>query len=161
MEILVELDGVLRGQNDKPIITGVLMHASLAAYNRMTIMTEMTEVQAKRWMDENKVVDYDKIIDSSFFLTDEDPHQRQINVARSLGAVELFITNNPHNWAYAFEQGIPSVMFGVPSYTRAEFRPDAPRKLRAWTDIEEALAKQTALRTQDRRLTKQEGFRFE
>ena len=161
MQILVELDGVLKDQTGKPIATGVLMHASLAAYNRMTIMTDMTEPEAIRWMDINKVVDYDKIIDSSVFLTDVHPQQRQIQVARSLGAVELFITNNPSNWAYAFEQGIPSVMFGVPSYTRAEFRPDAPRKVRAWNEIEEAVAKQTALRTQDRRLTKQEGFRFE
>lgn len=161
MQILVELDGILKGSNGKPIATGVLMHASLAAYNRMTIMSSMTEAETLRWMDLNKVVDYDKIIDSSVFLEGEHPQQRQITHARALGPVELFITNNPSNWAYAFEQGIPSVMFGVPSYTRPEFRPDAPRKVRAWNDIEAAVAKQTALRTRDRRLKEQEGVRFE
>jgi hypothetical protein len=161
MEILVELNGVLKSDSDKPIITGVLMYAALAAYNRVTIITDMKEAEAIRWMNENKVVDFDKIIDSSVYLTDEEPVKRQINHARSLGGIELFITNNPKHWAYAFEMGIPSVMFGVPSYTRAEFRPDAPRKLRAWTDIEEAVAKQNALRTQDRRISKHEGFRFE
>jgi hypothetical protein len=161
MEILVELNGVLKSNDDKPIITGVLMYASLAAYNRVTILTDMKEPAAIRWMNENKVVDYDHIIDSSVYLTDEHPVHRQINHARSLGGIELFITNNPNHWAYAFDMGIPSVMFGVPSYTRAEFRPDAPKQLRAWNQIEEAVAKQNALRTEDRRLTKQDGFRFE
>lgn len=161
MEILVELNGVLKSDSGKPIITGVMMYAALAAYNRVTIITDMKEAEAIRWMNENKVVDFDKIIDSSVYLTDEEPTKRQINHARSLGGVELFITNNPNNWAYAFDLGIPSVMFGVPSYTRAEFRPDAPKQVRAWSDIEKAVAKQNALRTQDRRLAKQDGFRFE
>lgn len=161
MEILVELNGVLKSESGKPILTGVLMYAALAAYNRVTIITDMKEADAIRWMNENKVVDFDKIIDSSVYLTDEEPVERQIKLARSLGGVELFITNNPSHWAFAFDMGIPSVMFGVPSYTRAEFRPDAPRKVRAWNDIEEAVAKQNAIRTQDRRLAKNEGFRFE
>lgn len=162
MQILVELDGVLRNQqDDKPIITGVLLHASLAAHNRMTIMTDMKEADAVRWMDANKVVDYDTIIDASSILLDEHPQERQIKVARSQGGIDLFITNNPSLWAFAFDMGIPSVMFGVPSYTRPEFRPDAPKQVRSWDSITEAVAKQNALRTQDARLTKHEGFRFE
>lgn len=161
MEILVELNGVLKSEDGKPIITGVLMYAALAAYNRVTIMTDMREADAIKWMNENKVVDFDKIIDSSVYLTDENPSHRQISLARTHGGVALFITNNPSNWAYAFDVGIPSVMFGVPSYTRAEFRPDAPRKVRAWNQIEESVAKQNALRTQDKRMSGQDGFRFE
>jgi hypothetical protein len=52
-------------------------------------------------------------------------------------------------------------MFGVPSYTRVEFRPDAPSKRRAWTDIEEAVRKQNELRTKDARLVRQEVTNFE
>jgi hypothetical protein len=161
MEILVELNGVLKSEASKPILTGIVMYATLASFNRMTLLTDMKEADAIRWLDENKVVDYDRIIDSSVYLTDEEPIKRQINLARSQGGVALFITNNPTHWAYAFDLGIPSVMFGVPSYTRAEFRPDAPKKLRAWNDIEASVAKQNAMRTQDRRLSNQEGFRFE
>lgn len=161
MQILVELNGVMKNQDDKPITTGILLHASLAAHNRMTIMTDMSERDAIQWMDANKVVDYDYIVDKSAFLTDEHPQERQIKVARALGGIDIFITNNPHLWAFAFELGIPSIMFGVPSYTRPEFRPDAPKQVRAWDDITEAVAKQNALRTQDARLTKQDGFRFE
>jgi hypothetical protein len=53
-------------------------------------------------------------------------------------------------------------MFGVPSYTRLEFRPDAPKRVRAWNDIEDEIRRQNELRTKDKRVdTQGEGVRFE
>lgn len=161
MYILVELDGILKSRDDKPIAQGILLHASLAAHNQMTIMTDMTHAQAVQWMDANKVVDFDNIIDRSAHLEGEVLQERQIRLARATQPIDIFITNNPTLWAFAFDLGIPSIMFGVPSYTRPEFRPDAPKQVRAWDDITSAIEKQNALRTQDVRLTKSEGFRFE
>lgn len=162
MHILVELEGVLRGQKDEPIPAGIIMVAQLAAYNSITFMTELSKAQAEQWINVNKVVDYDNLIDSSVSLVGEELSQRQMKVARSKGTVDLFMTNNPVNWAKAFEQGIPSIMFGVPSYTRLEFRPDAPKKVRAWNEIEAEITRQNELRTQDKRITKhEEGVRFE
>jgi hypothetical protein len=161
MQILVELDGVLRDKDESIIPIGVIMYGTLTVYNRMTIISSMTEADTKRWLDINKVVDYDLIIDNSVYLVGENPQERQINFARSQGGIDLFITGNPKLWAYAFNLGIPSVMFGVPSYTRVEFRPDAPKKVRAWTDIEEAIEKQNQMRTQDARLTRTEALNFE
>lgn len=151
----------MKGHNDEPIRTGIMMHASLAAYNRISLITQSTEKEAVDWMNANKVVDFDHIIDRSIELPNEDLFVRQLNHARSLGGVELFVTNNPSHWAIAFDSGIASVMFGVPSYTRAEFRPDAPKQFRSWSQIEEAVRKQNELRTQDVRLKKSEGVRFE
>jgi hypothetical protein len=127
----------------------------------MTIMTSLTKFEAETWMNQNKVVDFDHLIDSSVHLEGETLQERQIKHARSLGGVDLFITSNPKLWAFAFEMGIPSVMFGVPSYLRPEFRPDAPKRVRAWTDIEEAVNRQNELRTKDVRLTRTEGLNFE
>jgi hypothetical protein len=112
-------------------------------------------------LDTNKVVDFDKIIDASAGLVNEDLGQRQINFARSLGPIDLFITNNPSLWSYAFDQGIASVMFGVPNYTRPEFRPDAPKRVRAWNDIEKSIEEQNVLRTNDARLSRTEALNFE
>lgn len=161
MQILVELDGVLRGQDEAVIPIGVIMYGTLTVYNRMVIMSSMSEADTKRWLDTNKIVDYDLIVDNSVYLVDEDPQKRQINHARALGGIDLFITGNPELWAYAFDMGIASVMFGVPSYTRVEFRPDAPKKIRAWDEIEEAIKKQNELRTQDARLLRTESINFE
>jgi hypothetical protein len=161
MQILVELDGVLRSQNDEPIMTGILMIGPLSGYNQITFMSSESEEATLRWLDINKVVDFDRIIDSSVHLEGEVLQERQIKFARSRGAIDLFITNNPTMWAYAFEQGIPSVMFGVPSYTRVEFRPDAPKRVRAWTDIEDEVKRQNMLKTKDARLSRTEGLNFE
>ena len=161
MQILVELDGVLRGQKDEPISMGIIMVAQLAAYNQLIFMTELSEAEAQQWINVNKVVDYDMLIDSSLTLVDEPLKHRQLKYARSRGNIDLVITHDPAFWAFAFEQGIPCMMFGVPSYTRVEFRPDAPKKVRAWTDIEEAIRKQNEVRTKDARLTRTDGVRFE
>ena len=161
MHILVDIDGVLRGPNEEPIATGVLMVGTLSVYNQLIFMADLTNAEFKQWLDVNKIVDYDLLIDNSTHLEGEELAHRQIRYARSRGKVDLFITNNPSLWAFAFEQGIPSVMFGVPSYTRPEFRPDAPTKKRAWTDIEEAVKKQNALRTNDARIRRTESINFE
>jgi hypothetical protein len=161
VQILVDINGVLKGINDEPISTGILMVGTLSVYNQLTFMSDESELATKQWLNNNKVVDFDRIIDSSVELVGEELAHRQIKFARSRGPVDLFITNNPELWAFAFDMGIPSVMFGVPSYTRPEFRPDAPKRLRAWNEIEEAINKQNALRTEDARLTRTEALNFE
>lgn len=161
MQIVVELDGVLRTQDDKIIPTGILMYSTLAAFNRMTILSSLPKDATERWLNINKIVDFDLIIDSSVKLEDEDLTERQISVARSRGAVDLFITANPKSWVFAFDHGIPSAMFGVPAYSRVEFRPDAPKRVRAWDDIVKAIEVQNEVRTKDVRLTRTDGLNFE
>jgi hypothetical protein len=162
MHIVVELDGVLRGhRNDEPILAGVQMVGALSAWNKITFITEMSRAEAEQWANINKIFEYDNMIDSSIALVGEDLKQRQLKMARANGSVELFITGDPKLWAFAFDMGIPSVMFGVPSYTRPEFRPDAPKKIRSWNEIETAVKKQHELRTKDARINRVEGVRFE
>lgn len=161
MQILVDLEGVLKGDKDQPLSQGIVMVGSLSAWNKITLISPLNAEQTRQWLDINKIVDFDKVIDAGVGLVGEDLGERQVNHARSLGAIDLFITNNPTLWAYTFNQGIASVMFGVPSYTRPEFRPDAPKRLRAWNDIEKAIEEQNALRTQDARLSRTEALNFE
>jgi hypothetical protein len=138
------------------------MVGTLSALHKITILSSLNSRGTKHWLDSNKIVDMDDVIDSSVGLTDEVLTERQIKLARSRGAVDLFITGNPTMWAFAFDMGIPAVMVGQPSYLRPEFRPDAPKRLRAWNDIEEAVRKENIRRTNDARLTRtDEGLRFD
>jgi hypothetical protein len=161
MQILVELDGVLRSQDDSPIPTGVMLYLTLTAYNRMTIVSSSSREETERWLNIHKIVDFDLIIDDSAHLEGEVLIERQITVARARGGVELFITANPAAWVFAFNQGIPSAMFGVPAYQRVEFRPDAPKRVRSWDSIVESVEKQNELKTKDVRLLRTEGLNFE
>lgn len=161
MHILVELDGVLRDRNDQPIGTGILLVSTLIVYNQITFISSLNKAQTEQWLNVHKIINYDDVIDSSSGLATEELAQRQINVARARGAVDVFITGNPNLWVYAFDQGIPAVMFGMPSYLRPEFRPDAPKKIRAWGDIESAIEKQNEARAKDARLIRTETLNFE
>lgn len=160
MRILVEIDGVMRGRAEEPIATGVILVGTLTVFNQLVLMSSAPRIDTERWLDINKIVDFDDIVDTSIGLVDEELPKRQITAARSRGSIDLFITSNPTLWAFAFDLGIPSVMFGVPSYLRAEFRPDAPRAFRSWGEIEAAIEKQNTQRTQDARVKRTEGVNF-
>ena len=162
MHVVIDLDGVLKGhQNDEPIRTGVQFVGALSAYNRISFITDFSKGEAEQWVNINKIVDFDNIYDSSLHLEGEDLKERQIRFARSRGPIDLFITTSPKLWVFAFDLGIPSMMFGVPGYIRPEFRPDAPKKVRSWSEIEKAVKKQNELRTKDARLTRADGVNFQ
>lgn len=162
MHIVVDLDGVLRGhRNDEPIAQGIQVVGALSAYNQISLITSLSQAAAQQWLNQNKVVDFDTVYDSSVDLNDEVLKQRQIKLARAKGRVDMVITADPTVWVFAFEQGIPAMMFGIPEYLRAEFRPDAPKEIRSWDSIVEAVQKQNELRTKDARLVRTETFRFE
>ena len=162
MHIIVELEGVLQGpQKQDPIAVGAMLVGALSAYNQITFITDMDRDNAERWLNENKVVDFDNVIGKEANLIGEELKPRQLTLARAKGGVGMFITSNPSLWAFAFDQGIPSVLFGVPSYVRPEFRPDAPKKVRSWNQIEEAVRRQNEALTKDARIIRTETVRFE
>jgi hypothetical protein len=162
VHIVVELEGVLQGAYKKdPIATGTLMVGALSAYNQLTFISDMHKNDAERWINEHKIVDFDNLLGKEVALVGEDLKERQLTMARANGGVGLFITSNPALWAFAFDQGIPSVMFGVPSYLRPEFRPDAPKRMRSWDEIEEAVKRQNEAMTKDARIHRTETVRFE
>lgn len=137
------------------------MTGALSSYNQITFITDMSRDDAEQWLNENKIVDFDNIIGTEVTLVNETLKERQLKMARAKGGVGLFITSNPSLWAFAFDSGIPSVMFGVPSYLRAEFRPDAPKNKRSWNEIEESIRKQNEAMTKDARILRTETVRFE
>lgn len=162
MHIIVELEGVLKGavKND-PIAEGVLITGAMSAFNQITFITEMAFKDAERWLNENKVVDFDNIVDRSIGLPGENLKQRQLTHVRSQGKVGLFITSNPEMWKFAFDAGIPVLLFGVSQYFSTEFRPDVPQARKTWSQIEESVRKNNEIRTQEARQIRTETVRFE
>lgn len=159
MHILVEMN-VVRTKDDKPIPTAVQMTSTLTVYNKLTYLTKGSKESAQQWLNLHKIVDVDDIIDRSVVLEGEVIVQRQIKVARTRGPVDLVITADPLTWKFAFEQGIPAVLYGESDYSRVEFRPDAPKRVRSWDEIEKAVDKQNEVRTRDARLARTESINF-
>lgn len=163
MNIVVELEGVLREpRNDIPIAQGVQFCGALSAYHQISIITEQDDKQAEQWLAQNKVVDYDHVIDRSVALEGKDLKQRQIDIARSKGRVDIVITSNPSLWVYCFDRGITAVLFNMPEYTEVENRPDAPKPRRRWDDIEAVVRRQNERRSEQvRNANARSDFRFE
>ena len=162
MHIVVELEGVLKGAvKQDPIAEGVLVTGALSAFNQITFITDMAFKDAERWLNENKVVDFDNIVDKSLSLPGENLKERQLTSVRSKGKIGLFITSNPELWQYAFNNGIPVMLFGVSQYFSTEFRPDVPRAKKTWAEIEDSVKKNNEIRTQEARQVRTETVRFE
>jgi hypothetical protein len=61
-------------------------------------------------------------------------------MSRSRAPIEMYVDSDPSMCAWVFEeQGIPAIMFMNPGYLSVERRPDAPKKVRTWNQIEEAI----------------------
>lgn len=162
MHILIDLDGTLRDvRQDTPISHGIQVCGALSAYNQITILTELSKSAAEQWLNQNKVVDFDNILDSSYELEGVPLKQRQLTSARSKGKIDIVFTADPSLWAFAFELGITVILFGDPDYVPPSYRPDAPQSVRRWNDIEESIRKQNERRTKEARIVRTETVRFE
>ena len=103
-------------------------------------MTSRTTADAEHWLNSHGIINYDDLIDRSFYLEGEDLKKRQFVISRSRAPIELYVDSDPSMCAWVFEeQGISAIMFMNPGYLSVERRPDAPKKVRTWNQIEESI----------------------
>lgn len=101
----------------------------------------------------HKLNNYDDIIDDSVVVDPAEPLKfRQLSVARTRGTVDLYIDGDPGVIAEAMRRGIPSLLFSSPQYVRPEFRPDAPKGVRAWDELIGERNRQQAMIAVDERV---------
>ena len=150
MNILVSLDGVLCSDTGEPIRAGVALYYALNINNRVALITSRKTADAEAWLNSHGIINYDDLIDASYHLEGEDLKKRQFILSRGRAPVEMYVDADPTMCAWAFEeQGVPAIMFMNPGYLAVERRPDAPKKVRKWTDIEEAIDRVNTARSKD------------
>lgn len=154
MNILVALEGILSSHDKKPNRTGVMLYYYLIPHSRVAIYTEWSKRDAENWLAVNGIIDYAELIDSSSGLHGDDLSQRQITIARSRQPIDLLWTANPELAAWAFEKGIPSLVFAHPDSIAIPHRPG----MKAWSTIEESITKRNIQRSLDARKEQAEGF---
>lgn len=150
MNVLVSLEGVLSSDNsDNPNRTGALLYYALKTGHRVAIFTAWSKEEAEHWLLVNGFIGYDELIDNRYDLIGDQLAQRQITVARSRQPVEMIVTAEPSLASWAFEQGIPALLFAHPDTMGIANRPDAPTRMRSWESIEDAITKRNIKRSQD------------
>ena len=151
MNILVALDGVLSSDSGEPNRTGVLIYYALNEGHRVTIITSRKKADAEHWLKSHGIIGYDDLVADEVHLEGEDLKKRQFLLARSKVPLELYVDNDPAMCAWVFEkQNVPIFLYGHPSYSPVENRPDAPSKVRRWSDIEAAIDKANVARSEQR-----------
>ena len=142
MNVLVALDGVLSSESLEPNRTGVILYYALNARHRVCILTKRDKEFADHWLKSHGIIGYDDLVGNEVHLEGEDLKKRQFLLARSKVPLELYVDNDPAMCAWVFEhQNVPIFLYGHPSYSPVEARPDAPSKVRKWNDIEAAIDK--------------------
>lgn len=159
MNILVSLDGVLSSESGEPIRAGVALYYALNVNNRVAIMTKRTEADAKQWLQSHGIINYDDLIDISMSLEGEELKKRQFILSRSRAPIEMYVDSDPTMCAWVFqEQMVPTVLFSHPGYVKVEHRPDAPKKVRAWADIEDSINRVNIARSEAAQAPKEQTF---
>ena len=150
MNILVALDGVLSSESGEPIRAGVVLYYALNANHRVALMTSRKKDDAEHWLHSHGIIGYDDLIDDSMKLEGEELKRRQFVMSRSRAPIEMYVDSDPEMCAWVFEkQGIPIILFNDPSFLPIEWRPDAPKKVRAWNEIEASITRVNVARSQD------------
>ena len=150
MNILVSLDGVLSSDSGEPIRAGVALYYALNINNRVALMTSRKTEDAEHWLNSHGIINYDDLIDYSFHLEGENIKKRQFVMSRSRAPIEMYVDSDPLMCAWVFEeQGIPAVMFMNPGYLAVERRPDAPKQVRQWGEIEDAINRVNVAKSKD------------
>ena len=140
MNILVALDGVLSSESGEPNRAGVILYYALNAGHRTAIITSRKKADAEHWLNSHGIIGYDDLMSDDVALEGEDLKKRQFVLSRSRAPIELYVDSDPSMCAWVFEhQAVPTLLVSHPSYLPIENRPDAPSKVRKWSDIEESV----------------------
>ena len=141
MNIILSLDGVLRAESGEPNRTGVLVYYALNNLHRVALITKDDSSNAKHWLNSHGIIGFDDLLDNSVDLASDDLKKRQFTLSRQKAPVELYVDSDPSMCAWVMEQGIATLLVSNPSYLPVEHRPDAPSKVRKWSDIENSITK--------------------
>jgi hypothetical protein len=137
----------------------VALYYALNINNRVALMTSRGEEDAKQWLQSHGIINYDDLIDRSFHLEGEDIKKRQFILSRSRAPIEMYVDSDPKMCAWVFEnQMVPTVLFTHPGYVKVEHRPDAPKKVRAWSDIEDSINRVNIAKSEAAQAPKEQNF---
>jgi hypothetical protein len=145
VDALLTIEGVLRARN-QPIQSGVALFRALVGRYRVTLLADEPAEDARIWLVSHGIADWAGILGTEHAIASAHSlRDAQIKLAKYRGPVELLVDPDPGVVAGCFDYALTGVLFVPPAVAAAQFRPDAPREVRRWTDIEAAVDAQRAL----------------
>lgn len=147
----------------KPVGAGVQLYRGLSQVSKLMVVNDHPQAdRVQYWLKAHGLRDHVQFLQNHRTDDPREGRHELLTEARRLGAVDLAIEGDPGMAAKMLHLGVTSLLLSVPAYTRQEFRPDAPRSGRAWTELLEEMEAQDELRESDTRITADiAGTRFE
>jgi len=136
MTVLIALEGVLKTEVGDPIPDGIKLFRVLATNYRVVFSSEQSKAQTEHWLKSNMILGYADVYDSSVFFHGQELRSRHIDVAKSVGKVELYIDADADFCAEALSKGIPAMMFAAPKFVRTT------RNVKPWQDLTDEVERQ-------------------
>ena len=159
MNILLNLDGVLSSESGEPNRAGVILYYALNAGHRVALISSRKKADAEHWLNSHGIIGYDDLMANEVHLEGEDLKRRQFILSRSRAPIEMYVDSDPTMCSWVFEtQMVPTVLFTHPGYVKIEHRPDAPKKVRAWADIEDSINRVNIAKSEAAKAPKEQSF---
>jgi hypothetical protein len=156
---IITVEGVLAREADNfaagiPIPAGITLYHALKETYRLALCTysNATGDQMTHWVQTNGLRGHSYLLTPSYEqigIHKDKALEQYISVLRGGGStVEMVIDASPDMVARAMNMGLVGMLVGHPAYARPEFRPDAPRTIRQWGQIEQAVELSTKARAE-------------
>lgn len=153
---VIVVEGVLRQESGDGVVPqGELLYHALAQGNKVALVSNsLSEEKVAYWLRINGFRDHEYL----FSARVDDPFEvggtrlRQVkSVSATQNSVDLVIEPDPEIAARLMHEGVPTLLFMHPRYSRPEFRPDFEEKLTPWDALVEEIETQRILKSSDPR----------
>ena len=161
MIVGMSLEGVLRTEQRAPIPMNLFLYKAMTATFQVWILTDSSAEEAEHWLRTRGMRDHAGVLGADVPRRQDVLRVDQIDTLRSHGQVAFVLDPDPAMARMCLSKGIPSLLYAHPRYSRPEFRPDAPKGVRRWEDIEAEIDHQQRMALEDGRLGEQQDRRFE
>lgn len=127
MNIVIFMDGVIRGGFGQPLRGGVALYRALAAEHRLLLVGADEEAD-KHWLAEENLTDYAHLTHLDPLDVEDQIIWRTLSTVRARGRIDLIIIANPALASECFTLGYETMLYVSPAFARPTWRPDARKE---------------------------------
>jgi len=157
--VAITIEGVLQTHvGDAVIDSGRALYEGLVATFGVALITDLPEDEVKHWLGVNGFKDHSYLVLKELLDPESIAERRSLQVRRLKGFsvdVRMVIDGSPEVAQELFLDGVPTLLFLSPMYTRPEHRPDWDGSPPAWDDLVREVDRARELRAKDDRPTKE------
>jgi hypothetical protein len=124
MNIVMFMDGVIRGGFGQPLRGGVALYKALVAEHRLLLIGTEEEAD-KHWLAQENLTDYATLTHLDPLDVEDSIIWRTLSTVRSRGRIDLIVIANPALASECFTLGYETMLYVSPAFARPVWRPDA------------------------------------